>query len=144
MRTEIGKGCYEGIKERWHVCKWEEMHAYAFSAIQEKASTKKGEQAFLASPWFIRSDLKWSDIGCRNPSCRHLGIRRLTLAYVLTHPLLDARFQRRHFITSIRDFKTRPKMVRSAFLVTHIYYALRPNKRFPLLTPARTWNESSV
>jgi len=115
-----------------------------FRQSRKRLPQKKVNKLSSLPLWFIRSDLKWSDIGCRNPSCRHLGIRRLTLAYVLTHPLLDARFQRRHFITSIRDFKTRPKMVRSSFLVTHIYYALRPNKRFPLLTPARTWNKSSV
>ena len=43
------------------------MHAYAF---REKASTKK-VTSFPLFPLVIRSDLKWSDFGCRNPSTRH-------------------------------------------------------------------------
>jgi hypothetical protein len=47
-------------------------------------------------------------------------------------------------ITSIRDFRTRPKMVRNMLLVTHVRYTWRPNKHLALLASARIWDQSSA
>lgn len=86
------------------------MHAYAFRQSRKRLPQKK-VTSFPPFPLvhpIRRKVVRFWVQEPVNPSPWHFadGLEDK----VLTRPLLDIRFQRRHSITLIRDFKTRPKL----------------------------------